>query len=255
MRPVGGLRFSLAVLVACFAVVGLIASCKDKPKTPACASTEDCKEGLACVNRQCVQCKDDADCGDGMVCEANACKPKPECTKDSECPNGGVCQAGQCKPCKSNGECGPGGTCNAGACTRPTACKVDEDCADDEDCVDGLCQKPWQSGTPAAPCQLQTVYFAYDDSSIAASERDRLDANNACISRTPDRSVYVMGHTDGSGTDEYNIALSERRAQTVADYLARLGVDPAKLQVVPKGETEPSGVGEDKDRRVEFQWR
>jgi outer membrane protein OmpA-like peptidoglycan-associated protein len=64
-----------------------------------------------------------------------------------------------------------------------------------------------------------------------------------------------MGHTDASGTDEYNIALSERRAQTVADYLARLGVDPAKLQVVPKGETDPSGQGDDKDRRVEFQWR
>ena len=64
-----------------------------------------------------------------------------------------------------------------------------------------------------------------------------------------------MGHTDPSGTDEYNIALSERRAQTVADYLARLGIDPARLQVVPKGETEPTWLGDDKDRRVEFQWR
>ena len=87
------------------------------------------------------------------------------------------------------------------------------------------------------------------------SERDRLDSNQACIEKTTGKNVLVIGHTDSSGTDEYNIALSERRAQTVADYLARLGTDPARMQVVPKGETEPSGEGEDKDRRVEFMWR
>ncbi|MEZ4399333.1 MAG: OmpA family protein [Kofleriaceae bacterium] len=99
------------------------------------------------------------------------------------------------------------------------------------------------------------MYFGYDDATIAPSERDRLDANNVCIGKSPQRLVYVIGHTDEAGTEEYNIALSERRAQTVADYLARLGVDPAKLQVVPKGETEPSGEGAERDRRVEFQWK
>ncbi len=250
-----GLRLSLAVLVVCLAVVGLVASCKGKPKSPACDSTEDCKDGLACVNKQCVQCAKDADCGDGQTCESGACKAKPECEKDLDCPDGGVCQAGACKPCQSDSECGVGGSCKAGACERAKPCKLDDDCADDEDCIDGLCQKPWQTPPTADACALATVYFAYDDSSIAASERDRLDANTACMGKSPQRAVYVMGHTDGAGTDEYNIALSERRAQTVADYLARLGVDPAKLQVVPKGETEPSGQGEDKDRRVEFQWK
>lgn len=250
-----GLRLSLAVVSFCLVVVGLVASCKNKPKTPACDSSEDCKDGLACVNKQCVQCAEDKDCGDGMTCESGACKAKAECEKDADCPNGGVCQAGACKACKADAECGPGGKCNAGACARATACKVDEDCADDEDCIDGFCQKPWADPPTADACALQTVFFAYDDSSIAPSERDRLDANTACIGKQAARSVYVMGHTDSTGTDEYNIALSERRAQTVADYLARLGVDPAKLQVVPKGETEPSGGGEDKDRRVEFQWK
>ena len=76
----------------------------------------------------------------------------------------------------------------------------------------------------------------------------------ACIDKNKAKNVFVIGHTDTSGTEEYNIALSERRAQTVADYLARLGTDPARMQVVPKGETEPTGLGDDKDRRVEFQW-
>ena len=85
-------------------------------------------------------------------------------------------------------------------------------------------------------------------------ERDRLDADSACINKTKGKNVFVVGHTDTSGTEEYNIALSERRAQAAADYLARLGTDPARMQVVPNGETEPTGLGDDKDRRVEFQW-
>jgi peptidoglycan-associated lipoprotein len=243
------------VLAVAVVVVALVASCgKKKPKTPACAGNDDCTNGLVCLNGTCVQCTDDDACGPGSVCRAGACEAKPECVKDADCDGGKVCQAGKCQACASDGECGPGGKCQAGACQRPTACTTDEQCADDEDCIDGYCQKPWQGATEG-PCPLATVYFAYDDATVAVSERDRLDANATCIEKTAGKSVFVVGHTDGNGTDEYNIALSERRAQTVADYLARLGIDPARLQVVPKGETEPTGLGDDKDRRVEFQWR
>ena len=133
------------------------------------------------------------------------------------------------------------------------ACSVDEDCEDDEDCVDGFCQKPWAGGNDGT-CSLDTVYFGFDEATIAESERDRLAANATCIGKNPGKSVYVEGHTDATGTDEYNIALSERRARSVADFLARLGVDPAILDVVGKGEAELSGMGDDKDRRVEFQF-
>ena len=251
-----GLRFSLGVLAVSLLIVGLVAACtKKKPKTPACDGNEDCKDGLVCVNGQCLQCTDDASCGPGQVCRAGACEAKPECVKDADCSDGKVCQAGKCQACASDSECGPGGKCNAGACQRPTACTTDEQCADDEDCIDGYCQKPWQGNQDTGPCPLATVYFAYDDATVAPSERDRLDGNASCIEKQAGKNVYVVGHTDATGTDEYNIALSERRAQTVADYLARLGVDPARMQVVPKGETEPTGQGDDKDRRVEFQWR
>jgi peptidoglycan-associated lipoprotein len=251
-----GLRFSLGVIAVSVMVLGLVASCgKKKPKTPACEGNADCQGGLVCLNGTCVQCTDDDACGAGKVCRAGACEAKPECVKDADCADGKVCQAGVCQACASDGECGPGGKCQAGACLRPTACTTDEQCADDEDCIDGYCQKPWQGGADTGPCPLATVYFAYDDAGIATSERDRLDGNATCIEKQVGKSVFVVGHTDATGTDEYNIALSERRAQTVADYLARLGIDPARLQVVPKGETEPTGLGDDKDRRVEFQWR
>lgn len=228
-------------------------SCGDKPKPPGCKTDKDCTAPLVCGDNECVQCNTDAECTGGKHCAAHACVAKAQCEHDEQCPAGQVCQAGACKPCASDNECGPGGTCNAGACTRPKKCAQDSECADDEDCKDGLCRKASAPVTNEG-CQLSTVYFAFDSDAIEASERDRLDGDSACITKTKGKNVFVVGHTDTSGTEEYNIALSERRAQSAADYLSRLGVDPARLQVVPKGKTEPSGLGDDKDRRVEFQW-
>jgi len=242
------------VLVA-LAMLMLIA-CGDKSKKPGCKGDKDCKKGQVCAANKCVECKTDSGCPAGKKCSANACVAKAGCTRDDQCPTGQVCQLGQCKACASDGECGPGGKCSAGQCLRGgKACSKDTDCADDEDCKGGICQKEGQGSNIDAGCQLQTVYFGFDDASIQASERERLDKNQQCLTKNSKQSVFVIGHTDQSGTEEYNIALSERRAQSVADYLSRLGTDPAKLQVVPKGETEPTGQGDDKDRRVEFKWR
>lgn len=246
-----------AVLVAAFALVlsFAMAACGDKPKKPGCKGDKDCKAGQHCSANKCVECAQDAHCPKGKRCSAGACIAAPECTKDDQCPAGKVCQAGKCKSCASDNECGPGGSCEAGACKRANKCAKDEDCADDEDCVSGYCKKAGGTSGLEGPCPLNTVYFGFDDSSIQASERERLDTNASCIDKTKGKAVFLVGHTDTSGTEEYNIALSERRAQSVADYMSRLGADPARMQVVPKGETEPTGMGDDKDRRVEFQWR
>lgn len=212
---------SAALLVL---VVGLLAGgCKKKPKGPGCTGNGDCEDGKICRENVCQMCQSDADCGDGKTC------------------NAGACEAAATKPDTSG----------------KTACKTDDQCADDEDCVDGFCEKPWSTNSSAgdASCTLATVYFAYDDDSISDLERDKLGTNEQCLAKATDKQVYLFGHTDDTGTDEYNIALSERRAAAVADYLARLGVDPARMQVVPKGETQPSGAGADKDRRVEFSWK
>jgi peptidoglycan-associated lipoprotein len=247
-------RPALAVLT--FVAVAVLALGCSSPAKPGCKTDKDCKDGLVCSDNKCVQCKDDTQCPAGKKCEANACVVKPECVKDDECTGGRVCQAGKCKPCASNSECGPGGTCEAGACQRANKCSKDEDCADDEDCVNGFCIRAGMGGNPGdISCTLASVYFAFDDASIQQSERDRLDGNAQCIEKAKDRGVYLFGHTDTSGTEEYNIALSERRAQSVADYLSRLGVDPARMVVVPKGETEPTGLGDDKDRRCDFSWK
>ncbi|HEY3802935.1 MAG TPA: OmpA family protein [Kofleriaceae bacterium] len=246
-------RIGAWIAIAAVCCIASAISCGDKSKGPTCNSDKDCKAPLVCGDNKCVECNNDGQCGAGKQCSAHACVAAPQCEHDDQCPAGQVCQAGSCKPCASDGECGPGGTCNAGACTKAKKCTKDDQCADDEDCKDGYCRKANQPVTNEG-CQLSTVYFAFDSSGIEASERDRLDGDSACIQKTKGKNVFVVGHTDTSGTEEYNIALSERRAQAAADYLARLGTDPARMQIVPKGETEPTGLGDDKDRRVEFQW-
>ncbi len=256
MEDSGRSRFAAVALAAIGVVlaIALVGSCGSKPKTPGCKADKDCKNGQVCADNHCVACNDDSQCAKGQHCSANACVAKAECVNDTQCPNGQVCEAGACKPCASNGECGPGGVCNAGACTHGKKCAKDDECADDEDCVNGYCVKAATGSNVGATCTLQTVYFQFDNSGIQESERERLNSNEKCIESAKGKSVLLVGHTDGSGTEEYNIALSERRAQSVADYLARLGTDPAHMQIVPKGETEPTGLGDDKDRRVEFQW-
>ena len=245
-----------AVLAACALALGaclVVASCGSSAK-PGCKADKDCKNHQACAAGKCVECITDEQCPRGKMCSNNACVTAAECKSDSQCPGGQVCQAGKCKACATDGECGPNSRCNAGACQPAKPCTKDDQCADDEECQQGFCRKPGSTSGGDATCTLSTVYFAFDDSTIQPSERDRLAGNVACIEKTKGKSVYLIGHTDTSGTEEYNIALSERRAQSVADYMARLGTDPARMQIVPKGETEPTGLGDDKDRRVEFQW-
>jgi peptidoglycan-associated lipoprotein len=255
----GALSRSMAGIALLLGFAILAASCGDKPKAPGCKGDKDCKKPGArkCSANKCVECVADAQCGKGKTCnlKTNACVVKPQCVKDDQRAAGQVCQAGKCKACASDNECGPGGSCDAGACKKAAKCTKDEECKDDEDCINGYCKKAGSASANDGACPLATVYFGFDDSSIQASERDRLDANAQCMEKQKSKAVFLFGHTDTSGTEEYNIALSERRAQSAADYLSRLGSDPAKMQVVPKGETEPTGLGDDKDRRVEFNWR
>jgi peptidoglycan-associated lipoprotein len=244
---------AIAVALVALAMAVPAAGCGGSAQKPGCKADKDCKNHQVCAAGACVECTSDAQCPAGKHCSAHACV-SAECKSDAEC-NGRVCQAGKCKACATDSECGPDRACRSGLCEPRKKCSKDDECADDEDCVNGVCRKAGAAGSPGdATCLLSTVYFAFDDSTIQDSERERLAGNVACIEKTKGKGVYLMGHTDTSGTEEYNIALSERRAQSVADYMARLGTDPARLQVVPKGETEPTGLGDDRDRRVEFQW-
>jgi peptidoglycan-associated lipoprotein len=207
-----------------------------------------------------MQCAEDADCDEGETCQEGACVTRQGwCETDDDCPGGQICRGNECVACESDRECGPASKCSEGACVSRGTCDTDADCADDEDCVDGLCQRLGRSRPPDLACEMETVYFGFDEHTVPEDSRASLDQTAECIQQADDdRAVLIEGHTDPRGTPEYNIALSEKRARAVADYLARLGIDPARFQVVPKGEAEATGTSEQdwqQDRKVEFEWK
>ncbi len=230
-----------------------------KAKYPTCDSDRDCHRGEHCVNKHCEECAVDAHCEKGEVCQAGACVlPKGGCRGDTDCKNGQTCLDHRCGACKADSECGAERRCENGRCLARGACKKDDDCAEDEDCVDGQCSRGGRKKPPDVGCKLEPVYFAYDQSTVDDQAGRILDAAAECVQQAPGRVLLLIGHTDPRGTEEYNIALSERRATVVADYLARLGIDPARFRVIPKGETEASGADEAgwaEDRRVEIEWQ
>jgi peptidoglycan-associated lipoprotein len=249
---------TLRLALAAMAVFALLAGCPSKkPKYPACDGDKDCKATEKCVNKKCLQCSQDADCGEGRSCVAGACKPKKGwCSGDGDCENGQVCKEHKCIACKADNECGPGGKCINGGCLRKGQCRNDEDCAEDEDCVKGVCTKGGAAGGDMPKCNLEPIYFGFDQYTIPEEAKAILQKNAECLSTTP-RAISVIGLTDPRGTDEYNIGLSDDRAQAIITYLGRLGIDASRLHKVPKGEGEATGSDESgwsKDRRVEFKW-
>jgi len=104
---------------------------------------------------------------------------------------------------------------------------------------------------------LDTVYFDYDRSAIRGDQLTVLERNLAWIQQNRTTRVRIEGHCDERGTEEYNFALGDRRADSIREWLIQGGVDPGRIQTVTKGELEPAapGAGESTwslNRRAEF---
>lgn len=102
------------------------------------------------------------------------------------------------------------------------------------------------------------VYFDYDMSNIRDDQRATLEAKLPVFAANPDMRIRVAGHTDNRGSDEYNLALGQRRAAEVKQYLIARGIAADRIDVVSFGEERPA-VGQDnedawaKNRRGEFE--
>ena len=99
-------------------------------------------------------------------------------------------------------------------------------------------------------------YFDYDSSALRADSREALDAHVALL-RTSNNSVRLEGHTDERGTRDYNMALGERRANAIRDYLVVNGVASHRIEPVSYGEERPLAYGSgdsnwSQNRRVEL---
>ena len=96
---------------------------------------------------------------------------------------------------------------------------------------------------------LTVIYFDYDRSDVRADQRDGL-RNNAEKIKTMTTNVVIEGHCDERGSEEYNLALGERRADAVRRYMTDLGVPGGRLSTVSFGESRPAVQGHD-----ESAWR
>lgn len=99
---------------------------------------------------------------------------------------------------------------------------------------------------PAGPQALRennTIYFMYDSEQIQDQYVSVMQAHAQYLRDNPDSRIIIEGHTDERGTPEYNIALGERRARSVARYMQNLGVDVNQLSIVSYGEEKPAVPG------------
>ena len=80
------------------------------------------------------------------------------------------------------------------------------------------------------------IYFDYDESTLSDDTRDKLSRNADLLKASSQFSVTLEGHADSRGTNEYNLALGERRANAVRDYLSSLGVSGNRLRTLSYGE-------------------
>ncbi|AHZ69273.1 OmpA/MotB [Pseudomonas mandelii JR-1] len=117
--------------------------------------------------------------------------------------------------------------------------------------------KPVEVVEPEVITLPSDVLFAFNKSDLSPAAQSQLDSLMSKLQFADVVSIKVIGHTDSVGSDEYNQALSERRASSVAAYLLSQGIAPSKLTSEGKGESQPladneTDEGRAKNRRVEL---
>ena len=92
-----------------------------------------------------------------------------------------------------------------------------------------------------------TVNFDFDSAELTVSARSTLNRQAAFLNLNPDLMIVIEGHADERGTREYNLALGERRATAVRDYLVAKGINSARVRTVSFGKERPAVAGSDED--------
>jgi len=111
---------------------------------------------------------------------------------------------------------------------------------------------------PAEAAGLETIYFDYDKSDLRQDSRNVLSKNADLLLKAKNgMKIRIEGHCDERGSAEYNLALGERRAKSVQQYLLTLGVQADRLSTISYGKEKPAVQGSTeeawaKNRRAEF---
>ncbi|HVE72014.1 MAG TPA: peptidoglycan-associated lipoprotein Pal [Thermoanaerobaculia bacterium] len=92
---------------------------------------------------------------------------------------------------------------------------------------------------------IQDAFFAFDASTLDSEAQEALRRSAAWLRQNPEYRLRIEGHCDDRGTEQYNLALGDRRADTALSYLAALGIDRARIATVSYGEERPFEEGAD----------
>ena len=95
------------------------------------------------------------------------------------------------------------------------------------------------------------ILFDFDSDALKSNARSNLSELAASLQRHPDVDVMIVGHTDATGTDDYNMNLSYRRANSAAQYLQQQGVASSRIETAGRGESEPIASNDDDAGRAE----
>jgi len=102
------------------------------------------------------------------------------------------------------------------------------------------------------------IHFDFDRATLRGDDMGALDQKVAILSANPDLRIRISGHCDERGSDEYNLALGNRRATSAKEYLVSHGIDASRIETASFGEERPVAMGHDEDswaqnRRDEFE--
>ncbi|UCF79864.1 MAG: peptidoglycan-associated lipoprotein Pal [Candidatus Eiseniibacteriota bacterium] len=137
---------------------------------------------------------------------------------------------------------------------RTPAEEVTEPVVQPEELLEPVQEEPIEERVAA---QIQDVFFAFDDYSLTEEGRNTLAQNAKVLADNPTVKVVIEGHCDERGTVEYNLALGEKRAMSVKNYLVNYGLDPARTSIISYGKERPFDPGHSeqawaKNRRAHF---
>jgi peptidoglycan-associated lipoprotein len=104
---------------------------------------------------------------------------------------------------------------------------------------------------------LDTIYFDFDSFVLSAAARESLSKNAGVLKKNSSAKIQVQGNCDERGSDEYNLALGEKRAKAAMSYLLTMGVPADNLSIISYGKEKPADQGHDeaawaKNRRDDF---
>jgi peptidoglycan-associated lipoprotein len=100
-------------------------------------------------------------------------------------------------------------------------------------------------GNPNSPLAKRSIYFDFDSYAVKSGDQSLLQAHADYLRHHPAQHLLIQGNTDERGSDEYNLALGERRSQAVLHELETLGVPDTQLEAVSLGKEKPVALGHD----------